>query len=275
MSVDIGGYIPYSFHCSFWKVETVIKDILGWLFGHLASLSLFGSHLVLSYFLEKFILLLFYLLQSLESSKVALDGIPAVPQLRAHLDRGQNLEGEAPSRKEGRRPRRSNFFSGVVGSFPGISRTNFKGPSEDDEEGEENPVEEEEFDGTEGVPAPVGDSQGTGGPTLAQSNQPVSNQSEPALLAIMQQMTQIMANIQVDSSSEASRPPALKTPSMKAPELLDGTQPFKVRSFVQSCNLANLYQDRKKVLYATSLLICRAAKWIEIYLSNLTNKDPN
>ncbi|MBW0519884.1 hypothetical protein O181_059599 [Austropuccinia psidii MF-1] len=46
----------------------------------------------------------------------------------------------------------------------------FKGPGEDGEEEEENSVEEEVSDGTEGVPAPVGESQGTGGPTLAQSN---------------------------------------------------------------------------------------------------------
>ncbi|MBW0498999.1 hypothetical protein O181_038714 [Austropuccinia psidii MF-1] len=61
---------------------------------------------------------------------------------------------------------------------------------------EENSVEEEEYDCTEGAPAPVGESQGTGGPTLAQSYQPVSHQSEPPLLAIMKQMTQIMANLQ-------------------------------------------------------------------------------
>ncbi|MBW0527322.1 hypothetical protein O181_067037 [Austropuccinia psidii MF-1] len=53
----------------------------------------------------------------------------------------------------------------------------------------------------------------------------------------MQQMTQIMANLQAASSSESSRPPAFKTPSMKAPECSDGTQPFKVRSFIQSCQL--------------------------------------
>ncbi|MBW0493025.1 hypothetical protein O181_032740 [Austropuccinia psidii MF-1] len=70
------------------------------------------------------------------------------------------------------------------------------------EEVEENSVEEEESYCTEGVPAPVGASQGTGGPTLAQSDQPVSHQSEPSLLAIMQQMTQIMANIQAASVSE-------------------------------------------------------------------------
>ncbi|MBW0574329.1 hypothetical protein O181_114044 [Austropuccinia psidii MF-1] len=68
---------------------------------------------------------------------------------------------------------------------------------------------------------------------------------------------------------------------MKAPECFDGTQPFKVRSFIQSCqlifhnDLANFSQERKKVLYATSFFIGRAAKLIEIYLFNLTNQDPN
>ncbi|MBW0534015.1 hypothetical protein O181_073730 [Austropuccinia psidii MF-1] len=179
--------------------------------------------------------------------RAPLDGTPAVSQLRVHLDRGPSVEGAAPSRKEGRVPRRSISFSGVVGRFPGLSRTTLKGPGED----------------------------GTEGPTLAQSNKPVSHQSEPYLLAIMQQMTQIMANIQ------ASRPPAFKTPSIKAPECFDRTQPFKVRSFIQSCqlifhnDLANFSQDRKKFLYATSFLIGRAAKLIEPYLSDLTNHDSN
>ncbi|MBW0569173.1 hypothetical protein O181_108888 [Austropuccinia psidii MF-1] len=213
--------------------------------------------------------------------RAPLDGTPAVSQLRAKLDRGPTLEGAAPSRKEGRVPRRSSSFSGVVGGFPGTSRTIFKGPGEDGEEEEENSVEGEESDGTEGVPAPVEASQGTGGPTLAQSNQPVSHQSEPFLLAIMHQMTQIMANLQAASSSEESRPPPFKTSSMKAPECFDGTQHFKVRSLIQSCQLifhndpANFAQDRKKVLYATSFLIGRAAKWIAPYLSNLTNQDSN
>ncbi|MBW0548599.1 hypothetical protein O181_088314, partial [Austropuccinia psidii MF-1] len=67
---------------------------------------------------------------------------------------------------------------------------------------------------------------------------------------------------------------------MKAPECFDGTQPFKVRSFIKSCQLifhnylANFSQDRKKVRYATSFLIARAAKWIEPYLFNITNQDP-
>ncbi|MBW0503789.1 hypothetical protein O181_043504 [Austropuccinia psidii MF-1] len=97
----------------------------------------------------------------------------------------------------------------------------------------------------------------------------------------MQQMTQIMANIQEHSSFEESGPPAFKTQSMGAPKQFDGTQPFKVRSFIQSCklifhnDLENFSQDRKQSLYATSFFICRDEKWIEHYLSNLTNKDPN
>ncbi|MBW0575237.1 hypothetical protein O181_114952 [Austropuccinia psidii MF-1] len=88
-----------------------------------------------------------------------------------------------------------------------------------------------------------------------------------------------MANLQAASSSDSSRTPAFKTPSMKEPKCFDGTQPFKVRSFIQSCqlifhnDLANFSQDRKKVFYATSFLIGRAAKCIEPYLSNLTNQD--
>ncbi|MBW0555445.1 hypothetical protein O181_095160 [Austropuccinia psidii MF-1] len=143
-----------------------------------------------------------------------------------------------------------------------------------------NSVEEEASEGTEATPTPVGESQGTGRPTLAQSDQPTSHQSEPSLLGIIQQMTQIMANLQEASSSESSRPPAFKTPSMKAPACYNGSKPFKVTSFIQSCQLilhndpANFSQYRKKVLYATSFLIGRAAKWIEPYLSNLTNQDP-
>ncbi|MBW0513154.1 hypothetical protein O181_052869 [Austropuccinia psidii MF-1] len=185
------------------------------------------------------------------------------------------MERVAPSRKGGRWPRRSNSFSGVVCIFPGLSRTTSKGPGEDGEEEQGNSVEEEESDGTKGVAAPVGEFQGTPRPTLAQYDQP-----EPSLLAIMQQTTQIMANCQAASVSESSTPQASKTQSMKAPKCFDGTQPFKVRSFIQSSQLifnndpANFSQDRKKVLYSTSFLIGRASKWIEDYISNMTNQDP-
>ncbi|MBW0553518.1 hypothetical protein O181_093233 [Austropuccinia psidii MF-1] len=68
---------------------------------------------------------------------------------------------------------------------------------------------------------------------------------------------------------------------MREPECFDGTQFFKFRSFIQSCQLifyndpANFSQDRKKAIYATSFLNGRASKWIEPYLSDFTNHDPS
>ncbi|MBW0500349.1 hypothetical protein O181_040064 [Austropuccinia psidii MF-1] len=133
--------------------------------------------------------------------RACLNGTPAVPQLRAQLDRRPHIT---------------------------ILQVLVKMMEED------NSLEEEDSDGTEVIPSPVGESQGTGGPTLSQSNQPVSQQSEPSLFYIMQQMTHIMANLQADSSYKDSRSPAFKTPSMKASECFYSIQPFKVRSFIQS-----------------------------------------
>ncbi|MBW0501085.1 hypothetical protein O181_040800 [Austropuccinia psidii MF-1] len=139
--------------------------------------------------------------------RAPLDSSPAVPHLRAHLDRGQFMEGEEPSRKEGRGPKKTNSFLGVVGTSTGIQNTTLTGLGEDYVEEEQNYVEEKESDSTEASPAPVGESQGTGGPNLAQSNHPVSHKSEISLLAIMQQIPQIMDNVQAASSSEAPRHP--------------------------------------------------------------------
>ncbi|MBW0488729.1 hypothetical protein O181_028444 [Austropuccinia psidii MF-1] len=66
-------------------------------------------------------------------------------QMRAQLEGGGIMKEEESFRKEGRGPRRSNSFPGVVVAFPGISRITLKGS--DDEE--ENHVEEEESDGNE------------------------------------------------------------------------------------------------------------------------------
>ncbi|MBW0520778.1 hypothetical protein O181_060493 [Austropuccinia psidii MF-1] len=192
-----------------------------------------------------------------QTPSVPLDGTPEVLQLRAHLVRGPVMEGEAPTIQEGRGPRMSSSFSGVLGTFLVISRTTLNIPGEDDSE-EENFVEEEESDSTEAD----------------------STHSEPSSLEIMQKMAQIMENLQAASSSEASISPAFKTPSMKAPDCFDGTQPFKVRRFINSCQLIfhndkeTFSEDRKKLFYSTSFLIGRDAKLIEPYLSNPTNKDP-
>ncbi|MBW0477156.1 hypothetical protein O181_016871 [Austropuccinia psidii MF-1] len=143
------------------------------------------------------------------------------------------------------------------------------GRKEQGQEDKFHSVGEEGSDGTEGVPAPVEASQGAGGPTLAQSNQPFSHHSEPSLLATMQQMTQIMSNLQEASSSEASRPPAFKTSSMEAPECLDLTQPLKVTSFIQSCQFI-FHNDQEISLKTKSnffmplhFSLAGLQKWIE------------
>ncbi|MBW0547438.1 hypothetical protein O181_087153 [Austropuccinia psidii MF-1] len=89
---------------------------------------------------------------------------------------------------------------------PGRKRTlNIKLILRSKDEG--NSVEEEGSEITEASPTPVRAPQGTGGPTLAKTSHPVSHNSEPSLLAIIQQMNHIMANLQAASSSEASRLP--------------------------------------------------------------------
>ncbi|MBW0474950.1 hypothetical protein O181_014665 [Austropuccinia psidii MF-1] len=102
-------------------------------------------------------------------------GTQAAPPLRADLHREPIMEAEAPSMKEGKgQEDQINFWEFLE---------------------EENSVGELGSDGTEVVLVPVGVSEGTGGPNLALSNQPGSNLSYPAMLAILQKMTQIMANI--------------------------------------------------------------------------------
>ncbi|MBW0460834.1 hypothetical protein O181_000549 [Austropuccinia psidii MF-1] len=92
---------------------------------------------------------------------------------------------------EGRKSaKKINIFFRSFWSFP----WNFKGLGEDCEE------EEEDSDGIEVVPDPVGASESTLGPTIAQYNQPFSNQSDPSLLEIMQQVTGIMDSLQAAST---------------------------------------------------------------------------
>ncbi|MBW0581336.1 hypothetical protein O181_121051 [Austropuccinia psidii MF-1] len=120
----------------------------------------------------------------------------------------------------------------------------------DNEEGEES-VEEEDYGETEVADA-------------------LANAPE-----MMQQMTQLKGQLtQAVTSRDNSKAPA-------APNSFDGTQAHKLRGFIQSCQLifhndpANFFSDRKKVLYSTSFLTGRAGKWIEPYLSNISNEDPS
>ncbi|MBW0544538.1 hypothetical protein O181_084253 [Austropuccinia psidii MF-1] len=98
----------------------------------------------------------------------------------------------------------------------------------------------------------------------------------------MEQMATIMGHLsQAAAPMDNSKAPAFKTASMKAPDPFDGTQAHILRGLIQSFQLifhndpANFFSDRKKVLYSTSFLTGRAGKWIEPYLSNISNEDPS
>ncbi|MBW0523004.1 hypothetical protein O181_062719 [Austropuccinia psidii MF-1] len=171
------------------------------------------------------------------------------------------MEGEAPSRRGGLE----------------VSRLG----EDEDEEGEES-VEEEESEETE-VPATLeGSPEASEASNLAYYNQPLVSQTESNFLKIMEQLTQFMRKLtQEVSPRDNYKTPSLKTPSMKAPDSFDGTQAHKLRGFIQSCSLIfhndpeNFFSDRKKLLYSTSFLTGRAGKWIEPYLSNISNEDPS
>ncbi|MBW0501011.1 hypothetical protein O181_040726 [Austropuccinia psidii MF-1] len=117
---------------------------------------------------------------------------------------------------------------------------------------------------------------------LAHSNQPLFSQAEPNFLKMMEQMTQFMGKLTQEVSPRNNfKAPPFNTPSIKAPDSFDGTQAHKLSGFIQSFQLIfhndpeNFFSDRKKSLYSTSFLTCRAGKWIELYLSNISNEDPS
>ncbi|MBW0591861.1 hypothetical protein O181_131576, partial [Austropuccinia psidii MF-1] len=148
--------------------------------------------------------------------------------------------------------------------------------------GESEDEEGEESEETEVAAALAGAPEASEAANLALSNQPLVSHAEPNFLKIMEQMTQFMGQItQAVGSRDTSKVPEFKTPSMKEPDSFDGNKASKLRGFFQSCQLifhndpANFFTERKKVLYSTSFLTCRAGKWIEPYLSNISNEDPS
>ncbi|MBW0513100.1 hypothetical protein O181_052815 [Austropuccinia psidii MF-1] len=87
--------------------------------------------------------------------------------------------------------------------------------------------------------------------------------------------------IQAVAPRDNSRAPEFNTTSTKAPDSFYGTQAHKLSGFIQSFKLIfhndpeNFFTDSKKVLYSTSFLTGRAGKWVEPYLSNISNADPS
>ncbi|MBW0530493.1 hypothetical protein O181_070208 [Austropuccinia psidii MF-1] len=165
--------------------------------------------------------------------------------------------------------RRSRLFSGLLGGYPGMSEGSRARLGEaEDEEGEKS-VEEEESEENEVANALAGVPEASEASNLAHSNQPPVSLSEPNFLKMMEQMTQFMGQLtQAVSLRDYSKAPAFKNPSMKEPDSFYGTQAHQLRGFMQCYQLifhiypANFFSNRNKVLYSTSILICRAGIWI-------------
>ncbi|MBW0484894.1 hypothetical protein O181_024609 [Austropuccinia psidii MF-1] len=197
------------------------------------------------------------------TARAPLDCTPSVHQLSANLDRRPPMEGAAPFRRGGVNSRRSRSFSGLLGGYPSI----YQG-----EESEEAEV----------AAALAGAPEASEASNLAHSNQPLFSQDEPNFLKMIEQMTQFMGQLtQAVSPRDTSQAPAFKTPLMKVPYSFDGTKAYKLRVFIESFQLifhndhTNFFSDRKKVLYSTFFLTGRAGKWIEPYVSNISNEDPS
>ncbi|MBW0472868.1 hypothetical protein O181_012583 [Austropuccinia psidii MF-1] len=210
------------------------------------------------------------------TARAYLDCTPAVHQLSSSLDGGPPSEGEAPSRRGRMKSRISKSFSGFLGGYPSISQ----GPRS--RSGEAEDEEREESEETKITAALAGAPEASEAPNLPPFNQPLVSQAEPNFLKMMEQITQFMGQLtQVVSQRDTSKAPAFKTPSIKAPDSFDGTKAYKVRGFIQSCQSIlhndpeSFFSGRKKVLYSTLFLIGRAGKWIEPYLSNISNEDPS
>ncbi|MBW0573309.1 hypothetical protein O181_113024 [Austropuccinia psidii MF-1] len=216
------------------------------------------------------------------TARVPVERTPSVHQLSANFDRGPPIEGAAPSRRGRMKSRRSRFFSGLLGGYPGMSEGSRARLGEvEDEKGGES-VEEEDYGETEVADALENAPEVPQGSNLAPTNQPLVSQYYPSLLKIMEQMATIMGQLpQAAFPRDNSKAPAFTTLSMKALDSFDGTQSHKLRGFMQSCQFifhndpVNFFSDRKKAHYSTSFLTGRAGKWIEPYLSDNSNEYPS
>ncbi|MBW0570291.1 hypothetical protein O181_110006 [Austropuccinia psidii MF-1] len=214
--------------------------------------------------------------------RVPLDRTPSVHQLSANLDRGPLMEGAEPSRRGGMKLRRSRSVSGLLGGYPGMFEGARARLGEVEDKEREESVEEEDSGETEVEYALANAPDVPQGSNLAPNNQPLVSQYDTSLLKIMDKMATITGQLSQEAAPrDNSKAPAFKTPSIKAPDSFDGTQAHKLRGFIEVCQLifcndpANFFSDRKKFLYSTSFLTGRAGKWIEHYLSNISNEDPS
>ena len=139
------------------------------------------------------------------------------------------------------------------------------GEGEEDEEDEDSGFDSRILSGL-GSPSPEGNPSQTSNATAVPSPSPHTNlpsttqvpSTDPALLAILQQMTTAMTHL----SKPADHGPSanFKSPSINAPDKFDGTNPTKLRPFLQVFELifANdervFANERKKVIFTVFYL---------------------
>ncbi|MBW0471527.1 hypothetical protein O181_011242 [Austropuccinia psidii MF-1] len=191
------------------------------------------------------------------TAKAPLDRTPSVHQLSANLDRGPTMEGADPSRRGGVKSQRSRSFYGLLGGYPSIPQ----GPRRSSGKLKMKRGEsvQEEFSEEGKVAATLASApKASEAPNLAPSNKPLVSQAEPKFPKIMEQMKQFMGQLtQAFAPRDTIRAPEFKTPSMKAPDSFYGTKAYKLRGFIQSCQLIfhndpeNFFSDQKKVFYST------------------------
>ncbi|MBW0487247.1 hypothetical protein O181_026962 [Austropuccinia psidii MF-1] len=174
------------------------------------------------------------------------------------------MEGAEPSRRGVVKSKRSRSFSRSLVGLPSTSQGHRRRLREAEDK------EAEEYEEAEVETALAGAPEASEAANLAHSNRSLVSQAETNFLKMMEQMTQFMGQLtQAVSPRDNSKAPAFKTSSMKAPDSFDGTQAHKMRGFIQSYQLifhndpVSFFSDSKKVIYSTSLLTGRAAKWIE------------
>ncbi|MBW0508577.1 hypothetical protein O181_048292 [Austropuccinia psidii MF-1] len=118
----------------------------------------------------------------------------------------------------------------------------------------------EESEETEVAAALEGSPEASEATNLASSNQSLVSQAEPNFLKMMDQVTQFMGQLtQAVSPRDTSRAPEFKTPSMNAPDSFDGTKAYKLREFIQSCQLFSIMTQKTSSLtgrsFCTQLLL--------------------
>ncbi|MBW0575763.1 hypothetical protein O181_115478 [Austropuccinia psidii MF-1] len=178
--------------------------------------------------------------------------------------------------------RRSRSFSCLLGGYPSIPEgARARLVEVEDEEGKES-VKEGDSGKTEVADVLANAPEVPQVSNLSPTNPPLGSQSDTSLPKIMEKMATIMGQLSQEAAPrDNSKAPTFKNPAMKEPYSFDGTQAHKLRGFIQSCQLifhndpTNFFSDRKKFLYSTSFLTGRAGKWIEPYLSNISNEDPS